>query len=86
MFTIPQKVVNCSLFNSGFLMVVEEEAVAIWDLAKNEKIFQLEEKWLGCWTRKNKCLLWRENELGLFEVGADAKGRTKMRQTGNKYF
>jgi U3 small nucleolar RNA-associated protein 12 len=86
LFTIPQKALSCSLFNSGFLMIVESEEVSIWDLAKNEKIHRVEEKWLGCWVKKSKCLLWRENELGIFEVGADAKGRVKMRQSGNKYF
>jgi WD40 repeat protein len=86
LFSIPQKALFCSLFNSGFLMVVGAEEVGVWDLAKNELIYKLEEKWGGCWARKSKCLLWRENEVGVFEVGADAKGRVRMRQTGNKYF
>lgn len=42
-------------------MVVEKENVAVWDLARNEKIGELKEEWKGCWVRKGKCLLWREN-------------------------
>lgn len=67
-------------------MAIDPTKLAIWDLAKNEKIYELEERWAGCWVRKNKCLLWRENELGLFEVGSDAKGRTRMKQAATKYF
>lgn len=42
-------------------MVVTGEGVAIWDLAKNEEIYRLAEKWTGCWVRSNRCLLWRDN-------------------------
>jgi WD40 repeat protein len=61
LFTIPIKAISCSLFNSGFLLLVSQGEVALWDLAKNEKIFTLAEEWTGCWAKKNKCLLWREN-------------------------
>jgi hypothetical protein len=41
LFSIPHKALHCSLFNSGFLMIVEAEEVSIWDLAKNEKIHKI---------------------------------------------
>ena len=59
LFTIPVKATSCSLFNSGFLLLISQGEVALWDLAKNEKIFVLSEEWSGCWAKKNKCLLWR---------------------------
>lgn len=43
LFTIPVKATSCSLFNSGFLLLISQGEVALWDLAKNEKIFTLSE-------------------------------------------
>lgn len=40
-------------------MVVEASSVQIWDLSKDEEVYRLEDKWSGCWVKKNKCLLWR---------------------------
>jgi hypothetical protein len=36
LFSIQVAALHCALFNNGYLMVVESEKVAIWDLAKNE--------------------------------------------------
>ena len=35
--------------------------MTVWDLAKNEKMCEIAEEWKGCWVRRGKCLLWREN-------------------------
>lgn len=41
---------------------------------------------MGCWAKKNKCLLWRENELGVFQIGYDKSKNIKMKLVDSKRF
>lgn len=86
LFSVGAKASWCSIFSGGFLMLVEPHSVQVWDLAKNEEVYRLEESWSGCWVRKNRCLLWRENELGFYQVGYDKSKNIKMKGEGSKKF
>jgi hypothetical protein len=79
LYSIDVKAVHFSIFG-GFLMLCTKEQLKIWDLAKNTEVFSLLEDWSGCWVQKNKCLLWKENVLGIYEIGYDKQKRIKMRQ------
>lgn len=46
----------------------------------------MESDWTTCWASSTKALLAKENELGLFDIGSDKKGRVKLRQTGRHFF
>lgn len=46
----------------------------------------MEDKWSGGWVKKNKCLLWRENELGFFQIGYDKNKQIKMKNIDYKKF
>lgn len=59
LFSIPVKAQWCQLLNGGFLLVVAQDSVQIWDLSKDEQVYTLQDKWSGAWAKKNKCLLWR---------------------------
>lgn len=41
---------------------------------------------MGCWAKKNKCLLWRENEVGSYQIGYDKNKNIKMKYIDSRKF
>jgi hypothetical protein len=78
LFKIEEKATWMSLFG-GFLMLCCEEVLKVWDLAKNVEAFSVPQAWQGCWVNKTKCLLWKDNVLGVYEIGYDKNKRIKLK-------